>query len=179
MIFIIQTQEELDFYMEQLIEAYLMLFSEEPFSRKDTTREHAITFFNDTFKEGFIYLLTKKDKSSIFGYRTVIHTKYVSDFKDLELVENSFYLSGIWIDKSIRGKGLGSELMHFSLKNLKEMHKPDKIYVRTPINTPEIHHVLHKSGFDIIEEVKAKLNGIEMDLYLWGKYLCLDMRNCS
>jgi len=171
MIHLIKTQEEFDFYIEELIKAYIMMFSEKPFNRNDTTRDHAMVFFKKTFEHGYIFILTKKHKESVFGFRTVIKTEFVSDFDCIDIVKNSLYLSGIWVDKSIRGNGVGSDLMLHTLNTIKELHKPEIIYVRTPTHIPDIHHVLHKTGFDTIAEHRAKLNGVDTDLIIWGKSL--------
>lgn len=171
MILTINTQEEFDFYIEHLIEAYIMLFSEEPFNRKDVKREYAFEFFKENFEHGLIFILTKKDKESVFGFRTIIDPKRIESFNCIDIDPNSMYLSGIWVDKQLRGTGIGDDLHNHSIDKLKESHNPAVIYVRTPINNPVIEHVLHKYGYDIVSEHRSKLNGIDMDLNVWQKTL--------
>ena len=161
---IIENEEDLNYFMPQLISSYKEMFSESPFNNPNITDKYAKTFFKDTFKNGLVFISTSFSREKLSGFSTVIKSEFFKDFKKLDLEENSIYLSTIFISKGIRSRDLGKELFAFVLNQSQKDIERNVFYARTRNDTPDILSLLDKKGFKNILKYPVIINEEELEL---------------
>ena len=162
----IKNKEDLNYFLPQLISNYKAMFSESPFNNPNITDEYAKDFFINTFENDLIFISTSTSRTRISGFRTLIPSEYFKDFKKLNLEKNSIYLSCLWISKELRGRGLGNQLMNYSIRTINKEFGSRTLYVRTRNDTPNIIYLLEKKGFQSIEKYPVTINNQDLELIL-------------
>lgn len=167
----IRTEEDLEFYLPQLAERYREMFSEAPFNNPSITKEQAEKTFRNTFKNGILIVKINALTRGVFGFRTMLKSESFSDFGKFDLKKDSYYLSGLWIHPTQRGKGYGNKLLQASLDIARISEGVNKFYVRTRKDTPQIHELLKKNGFKVFEEYSTEFNNTPVELMMWESCL--------
>ena len=167
MIKLIESTEELNSFMDELINCRISMFKEEPFNNHNITYDECREWFINTFNNGLIFIALSDFR--IIGFRTIIKSVEFRDFDKFDMDMNSSYLSCLWIHKDYRGKGLGEELMTYSLDKTSEITGSNKFYVRTRSDTPEISNLLIKVGFKVFLSYETLINNEKITLQMWIK----------
>jgi len=165
--YLIETEEKFNKLLPQLVTNYRAMFAEKPFNNPNISNQYAIDFFTNTFKHGLIFIDTTSSDKEVYGFRTMIESKYFKDFDKFDMLEKSLYLSAIWIKPNIRGRSLGNDLMDFSIKKAIEIYQPETFYVRTRTDTPHIQNLLKKKSFKILKKYDVEINNEVVGLVVW------------
>ena len=148
-----------------IVQLYIQVFSEPPRSEKIDS----ITMMKELFSHNSLFtLLIQKNNQTLIGF---IASYSVDDFSDKHLlsleVKKAGYISEFALSGSVRGKGLGRQLLNHHLQKISELY--DVVYSRSRRDVKNIVHLFTTVGFSIEFDYMVTTNGVRSHKNIYKK----------